>query len=65
MGRMNAMRKPGFSWHAVRLTFVRKLAHEAGMKRIRSRADGDGNPFGIVSEFQPISIRMSSDSFMS
>jgi hypothetical protein len=63
MGRMIAKLKLDFSWHALPLTFVRKLAPETGMKRVRSRDDGDRNPFGIVSERHPISIRMASDSF--
>lgn len=65
MGRMNAEQKLYFSWHALPLTFVRKSAPEPGMKRIRSRTDDCRNQFGIFSERHPISIRMSSDSFMS
>jgi len=65
MVRMIAKLKLDFSWHALPLTFVRKMAPEKGMKRIRSRNGDCRNPFGIVSERHPISIRMSSDFFMS
>jgi hypothetical protein len=65
MVRMIAKLKLDFSWHALPLTFVRKSAPEMGMERIRSRNGNCRNPFGIVSEHHPISIRMSSDLFMS
>jgi hypothetical protein len=65
MGRMIAQQMLHFSWHALPLTFVRKLAPETDMKRSRSRNDGSRNSFGMCSDRHPKFIRMPSDLFMS
>ena len=64
-GRMDAKQQLHFSRHALPLTFVRNLAPDKGMRRIRIRADSRRNRVGIVSENHPIVLRTSSDVFMS